>query len=56
MPVWLRSADRLVRGEYEVRGDVTAAKALLDARVAARLSALGLGVAAESVRSGQAPC
>jgi hypothetical protein len=49
MPVWLRSADRLVRGEYEVRGDVTAAKALLDARVAPRLSALGLGVAAESV-------
>jgi hypothetical protein len=49
MPVWLRSADRLVRGEYEVRGDVAAAKALLDARVAARLSALGLGVAAESV-------
>jgi len=34
-------------GEYEVRGDVAAAKALLDARVAARLSALGLGVAAE---------
>jgi hypothetical protein len=49
MPVWLRAADRVVRGEYEVRGDVAAAKALLDARVARKLSALGLGMATESV-------
>ena len=49
MPVWLRAADRVVRGEYEVRGDVAAAKALLDTRVARKLSSLGLGMAAESV-------
>lgn len=49
MPVWLRAAERSVRAEYEVRGDAAAAKALLDARVSARLSALGLGVASEAV-------
>src|SRR3954453_19825905 len=43
MPVWLRAAERAVRGDYEVRGDLAAAKALLDQRVSARLSALGLG-------------
>jgi hypothetical protein len=49
MPVWLRAAERSVRGEYEVRGDATAAKALLDARVSGRLSALGLGVSSDAV-------
>src|SRR4051812_49589076 len=27
MPVWIRAADHLVRGEYEVRGDVAQARA-----------------------------
>lgn len=49
MPVWLRAPERSVRAEYEVRGDAAAAKALLDARVSARLSALGLGVASDAV-------
>ena len=49
MRVWLRTAERVVRGDYEVRGDAAAAKSLLDARVSGRLSALGLGVASESV-------
>src|SRR5712671_42055 len=33
MPVWLRAVDRTVRGEYEVRGNEKAARALLDQRV-----------------------
>lgn len=49
MPVWLRAAERSVRGEYEVRGEAAAAKALLDARISGRLSALGLGVASDAV-------
>ncbi|HET7785318.1 MAG TPA: hypothetical protein VFL36_05070 [Myxococcales bacterium] len=49
MPVWLRAAERSVRAEYEVRGDAAAAKALLDARVSGRLSALGLAAASEAV-------
>lgn len=49
MRVWLRAAERVVRGEYEVRGEPEAAKALLDARVSPRLRALGLAVAGESV-------
>jgi hypothetical protein len=49
MPVWLRAAERCVRGEYEVRGEAAAAKVLLDERVSGRLSALGLGVAADTV-------
>ncbi|HUK88271.1 MAG TPA: hypothetical protein VLT85_11445 [Terriglobales bacterium] len=49
MRVWLRRAERVVRGEYEVRGDPAAAKALLDARVSQRLGALGLSPAGESV-------
>jgi hypothetical protein len=49
MPVWLRPADHVVRGDYEVRGDPAAAKSLLDARVSARLSSLGLAVASDSV-------
>ncbi|SRR3954471_1598333 len=49
MPVWLRASERSVRGEYEVRGDAAAAKALLDARVSGRLSALGLGVSSDAV-------
>src|SRR4051794_23813635 len=49
MPVWLRAAERAVRGDYEVRGELAAAKALLDQRVSARLSSLGLGVAGDAV-------
>jgi hypothetical protein len=49
MPIWLRAADRVVRGDYEVRGDPAAARALLDARVSQRLGALGLAVAGEAV-------
>ncbi len=47
MPVWLRAAERLVRGDYEVRGDPRAARALLDQRVSPPLSALGLTLADE---------
>src|SRR5437867_10037605 len=49
MPVWLRAQERMVRGDYEVRGDSSAAKALLDARVSQRLSAIGIVQASESV-------
>src|SRR5207248_11217169 len=49
MPVWLLPVQRLVRGEYEVRGEAVAAKSLLDQRVSGRLTALGLSVAGESV-------
>lgn len=49
MPVWLRPQERVVRADYEVRGDPSAAKALLDARVSAQLIALGLPQAGESV-------
>jgi hypothetical protein len=49
MRVWLRPAERLVRGEYEVRGEPAGAKALLDARVSQRLAGFGLTVAAETV-------
>src|SRR3954467_13908651 len=49
MPVWLRAADHLVRGEYEVRGDVAQARATLDARVSAPLGALGMATAADTV-------
>src|SRR3954465_8910430 len=33
MPVWLRAAERALRGDYEVRGELAAANALLDQRV-----------------------
>ena len=49
MPVWLRAQERLVRGDYEVRGEPATAKALLDARVSAPLATLGLSQAAEAV-------
>lgn len=49
MPVWLRSADFLVRADYEARGEAAAARALLDARLSSRMAALGLASAAESV-------
>jgi hypothetical protein len=49
MRVWLRPAERVVRGDYEVRGEAVAARALLDARISQRLAAVGLAVAAESV-------
>jgi hypothetical protein len=50
MRVWVRPAERTVRGEYEVRGDPAAAKALLDARVSSRLAGLGLQPADDSVQ------
>src|SRR5256885_6684466 len=49
MRVWLLPVQRLVRGEYEVRGDAGAAKSLLDQRVSGRLVALGLSATGESV-------
>ena len=49
MRVWLLPVQRLVRGEYEVRGESGAAKSLLDQRVSGRLAALGLSVTGESV-------
>src|SRR3989449_10856857 len=49
MRVWLLAVQRLVRGEYEVRGESGAAKSLLDQRVSGRLAALGLSVTGESV-------
>jgi len=49
MPVWLRTVDRAVRGDYEVRGEAAAARALLDQRVGGKLSALGLAQAGESI-------
>src|SRR5256885_14102831 len=49
MPVWLLPVQRMVRGEYEVRGESGAAKSLLDQRVSGRLAALGLSVTGESV-------
>ena len=49
MPVWLLPVQRLVRGEYEVRGEAAAAKSVLDERVSGKLAALGLSVAGESV-------
>ena len=52
MLVWLRPAERVVLGEYQVRvhGDRLAqARELLDARVTPPLRALGLEAAAENV-------
>lgn len=49
MPLWLRAAEHLVRADYEVRGDAARARALLDERVGARLSQLGLAPASEAV-------
>jgi hypothetical protein len=49
MPVWLRSQERLVRADYEVRGEAGAAKALLDGRVSAPLTELGLAQTGEAV-------
>lgn len=48
MPVFVDAATHEVRGDYEVRGDATAARALLDERLAAKLFALGLAQASES--------
>jgi hypothetical protein len=49
MPVWLSAAEHLVRADYEVRGEAAAGKALLDRRLTAQLSGLGLAQAGESV-------
>jgi hypothetical protein len=55
MPVWLRPAERLVVGQYEVRahGDpasaLAQARALLDARLAGPLTKLGLASGRETV-------
>jgi hypothetical protein len=48
MPVWLDAKEHGVQGSYEVRGEAAQARALLDARVTARLAALGLSEAADS--------
>jgi len=50
MQLWLKTPERLVRGDYEVRGDPAAARTILDQRVSGRLASLGLSVAAESVQ------
>lgn len=47
MPVWLRGP--VVRAEYEVRGDAAAGRAVLDRRIGAGLSALGLSQVDETV-------
>jgi hypothetical protein len=55
MPVWLRSSEHLVVGEYEVRahGDaasaVTEARAILDARLSGPLAKLGLAPGPEAI-------
>lgn len=49
MPVWVRSAERSVAADYEVRGDVARGRALLDERVTPKLAALGLSKGMESV-------
>jgi hypothetical protein len=49
MPVWLATGERGVRGAYEVRGDVARGRVLLDERVSAQLSALGLSKGIETV-------
>ncbi|MCA1828828.1 MAG: hypothetical protein ABR567_19550 [Myxococcales bacterium] len=49
MPVWVISAQRLVRADYEVRGDAAAARALLDQRVSEKLTSLGLSSAGDAV-------
>src|SRR5437763_9225114 len=45
MPVWVQG--RVVRGDYEVRGDPAKARAILDQRVTAGLKALGLSQVSE---------
>jgi hypothetical protein len=55
MRVWLRAGERVVRGDYEVRGDNAAAKALLDARVSQRLASMGISSVAESVEDWAGP-
>jgi len=53
MLVWLRPAEHVVLGEYQVRaheeGGISQARELLDARVTPPLRALGLEAAAENV-------
>src|SRR2546422_9978868 len=49
MRVWLLPVQRLVRVEYEVRGEAGAAKALLDQRVSERLAPLGVSATGEAV-------
>ncbi len=49
MRVWVRPAERVVRGEYEVRGDPEAARSLLDQRVSKRIAAVGLTPSGDSV-------
>ena len=50
MQLWVKAADRVVLGDYEVRGNPARARKVLDDRVSQRLAALGLSVAAESVQ------
>lgn len=48
MPVFLDAANHQVRGDYEVRGEADAARALLSRRIDPPLSSLGLSQASES--------
>jgi hypothetical protein len=49
MRVWLNPAQRLLRAEYEVRGEAAAARTHLDEKVGQRASSLQLSQVAESV-------
>src|SRR2546422_762484 len=49
MQLWLQTGERVVRGDYEVRGDPAAARTALDARVSGHLASLGLSPTRESV-------
>ena len=49
MPVWVVPAQRVVRADYEVRGDAAAARTLLDERFGPRLTALGLASTGDAV-------
>src|SRR3989449_10182629 len=42
MQIWLLPVQRLVRGEYEVRGEAGAAKSVVDQGVSGRLAAAGV--------------
>src|SRR4051812_27597863 len=49
MRVWVVPAEPLVRADYEVRGDATTARALLDERIGSKLTALGLASTGDAV-------
>ena len=49
MPVWVQPVAQVVRASYEVRGDPSRARALLDERVGGALGKLGLSGAGDKV-------